>query len=111
MTRQAHDRIMAGLRDAAAYAKGDRSKGKARAISVPQVDVRVVRRRLAMSQSHFAEAFGVSVATIRNWEQGRRQPEGPARVLLAVIARNPGAVLAAIDGAGQRRRTARSALT
>ncbi|MCC7049357.1 MAG: helix-turn-helix domain-containing protein [Alphaproteobacteria bacterium] len=102
---------MAGLRDAIAYAKGDLAKGKPRRVAVPQVDVRVARRRLSMSQSRFAHAFGVSVATVRNWEQGRRQPEGPARVLLAVIAHSPGAVLEALEVRTTPKRRARDALT
>jgi putative transcriptional regulator len=49
-----------------------------------------------LSQSEFARGFGVSVGTLRNWEQHRRQPEGPARVLLTVIRRNPQPVIDAI---------------
>lgn len=82
MTKQAFDSIMAGLEDALAYAKGDRRRGKAHVAQVPAVDVRKARRKLGMSQDRFAASFGVSVATVRNWEQGRRRPEGAARVLL-----------------------------
>lgn len=96
MTKVAHDRIMDGLQDALAFARGDASRGKAQKVAVPTVNVRDARRRLSMSQTAFAATFGVSVATVRNWEQGRRKPEGPARVLLAVIRHSPGAVLAAI---------------
>ncbi|HEV2949996.1 MAG TPA: helix-turn-helix domain-containing protein [Gemmataceae bacterium] len=49
-------------------------------------DVRAIRRRLDQSQTEFARMIGVSVATLQNWEQGRRQPEGPARALLKVAA-------------------------
>jgi DNA-binding transcriptional regulator YiaG len=51
------------------------------------IDVRGVRRRLGLSQSEFASKFGFPTATLRNWEQGRTRPDGPARVLLAIIAR------------------------
>jgi putative transcriptional regulator len=54
--------------------------------------VKRVRRRLRQSQTEFASMIGVSVATLRNWEQGRRVPEGPARALLRVASRNPAAV-------------------
>jgi putative transcriptional regulator len=54
--------------------------------------VRALRRRLGLSQLQFATKFGFQPATLKNWEQGRTQPDGPARVLLAVIARHPDAV-------------------
>ena len=60
------------------------------------IDVAEIRERLGMTQQEFAATFGVSTATVRNWEQGRRRPHGPARVLLCVIAREPKAVLRAI---------------
>lgn len=63
-------------------------------------DVKEIRHRLNKSQSEFALMIGVSVATLQNWEQGRRQPEGPARALLKVAAENPAAVAAALDPAG-----------
>jgi len=59
-------------------------------------DVREIRRKLGRSQSEFALMIGVSVATLQNWEQGRRQPEGPARALLKVAARNPRVVAQAL---------------
>ncbi len=90
MSKKAFNKIMAGLEDAIAFAKGDTSRG---VVHVPGTDVKSARKRLGMTQKVFALNFGVSVETVRNWEQGRRQPEGPARVLLAVIDRNPKAVL------------------
>jgi putative transcriptional regulator len=59
-------------------------------------DVRTIRERLGMSQTEFALMIGVSVSTLRNWEQGRRTPEGPARALLKVAAKNPEAVAEAL---------------
>jgi putative transcriptional regulator len=47
-----------------------------------------------------ARLIGVSTATLRNWEQGRRQPEGPARVLLSMLARDPGIVTRVLSGVG-----------
>jgi putative transcriptional regulator len=52
--------------------------------------------REGLSQEQFAAAFGVSLGTVRNWEQGRRTPDGPARVLLTVIEKSPRTVLRAI---------------
>ena len=98
MAKKAFEAILAGIEDAVAYAKGDKGRGTAHRVRVPTVDVKAARRKLGMSQDRFARSFGVSAATIRNWEQGRRQPEGPARVLLNVIAREPGAVRRALRG-------------
>jgi len=61
-------------------------------LEVPIIDVRATRQRLGLSQAAFAAKFGFQPATLRNWEQGRTRPDGPARVLLAVIARHPEAV-------------------
>ena len=61
-------------------------------------DPRAVRERLGISQAAFARMFGVSVWTLRNWEQGRRRPEGPARALLRVIEREPEAARRALGG-------------
>jgi putative transcriptional regulator len=58
--------------------------------------VRDLRRRAQLTQTEFAAKLGVPVETIRNWEQGKRAPRGPARALLAVIARAPDAVFAAL---------------
>ena len=59
-------------------------------------DIRAIRERLNRSQTEFASLIGVSVATLRNWEQGRRRPEGPARALLTVAEHNPQAVAEAL---------------
>jgi DNA-binding XRE family transcriptional regulator len=70
---------------------------------VGSLDVRAIRlatRGIGATQESFAKAIGVSVKTLRNWEQRRRQPTGPARVLLACIARNPWLVF---DAIGPRR--------
>ena len=56
-------------------------------------DPRIIREKLGLSQSKFAKLLGISVSTLQNWEQGRRKPEGPAKVLLNVAARYPEAVL------------------
>lgn len=60
--------------------------------------VRDLRRRACLTQIEFASRLGVPVETIRNWEQGKRAPRGPARALLAVIAHSPDTVFAALAG-------------
>ncbi|MBD3393074.1 MAG: helix-turn-helix domain-containing protein [Chitinivibrionales bacterium] len=64
-----------------------------RVFHFPESRISKVRRRYRLSQSKFAAMMGISVNTLRNWEQGRRKPEGPARVLLNVVAKHPEAVL------------------
>ena len=63
---------------------------------LPMPNVAALRRRLKLSQAEFTNCFGFSVATIRNWEQGRVLADGPARILLAVIANEPQAVMRAL---------------
>jgi putative transcriptional regulator len=60
-------------------------------------DIKAIRDKLGVSQSEFALMIGVSVSTLQNWEQGRRQPDGPARALLKVAAENPEAVAEALS--------------
>jgi putative transcriptional regulator len=60
-------------------------------------EIKSIRSKLGKSQSEFALMIGVSVATLQNWEQGRRTPEGPAKALLKVAAQNPEAVAEALS--------------
>lgn len=96
MARKAFDKIMTGLDDALAYADGETSRGTAHQVELQDVDVTALRKRLGLSQDRFAMTFGFSVKTVRNWEQGIRHPDGPARILLQVIEREPEAVLRAV---------------
>ena len=68
-----------------------------RIIKFHPADIKAIRMRLGKSQSEFALMIGVSVATLPNWEQGRRNPVGPARALLKVAAENPKAVEQALS--------------
>jgi putative transcriptional regulator len=54
-----------------------------------EIDVAAIRRGTGMTQAEFARSIGVPVATLKNWEQRHRAPKGPARVLLAMVERNP----------------------
>jgi putative transcriptional regulator len=79
--------IVHGLKETAAFLQGEAKPAR---IHIPaQIDVAGIRRKTALSQSRFAEIIGVSIGTLRNWEQGRRVPDGSARVLLAMLAKNP----------------------
>ena len=98
MARIPFEKIMAGLEDALAYAAGDIARGTAHEVKVADVDITHLREKLGLSQDRFAALFGLSPRTVRNWEQGVRHPEGPARILLQVIDREPEAVMRALRG-------------
>ena len=76
-------------------------KGKLKPSRVTKFDaisVKSIRQKLHQSQSEFAFMIGVSPSTLRNWEQGLREPAGPAKVLLTVAQKNPQAVYKALYG-------------
>lgn len=85
-------RMIAAAEEALAFAEGEDTG----AILHEFPDVRAVRGRLGLTQPAFAERFGLSVGSVRDWEQGRVVPDGAARVLLRVIERNPDAVARAV---------------
>ncbi len=85
-------RIIQSLKEVVAWAEGENVPVRLTTFQVPVIDVRRVRRKMRLSQSEFAAKFGFAAATLRNWEQGRSRPDGPARVLLAVLAEHPAAV-------------------
>ncbi len=94
----AGERIVAGLREVLADVRGER-RLPARAVSVPdEIDVPAIRKRFDMSQTEFAATFGISLASLRNWEQGHRRPDTLARAYLAVIDKEPQAVRRALQG-------------
>lgn len=91
-------RLVAGLNDALAHARGELEL-PSYTVAVPEkVDVAGLRHRLGLSQAAFARAFGLDVTALHAWEQGRRRPDRAARVLLAVIAKEPQAVMRALAG-------------
>jgi putative transcriptional regulator len=92
----AGEKILDSIRQARAVLRGE-AEGDF-VIHVPaEFDVKALRRELGMSQSTFAASFGFGLDAVRNWEQGRRRPEGPARALLKVIKHDPDAVRRALS--------------
>ena len=89
---KAIDKGMAGLDDVQAYFDGERDGYGLRNIKVSQPDVAAIRSRTGLPQPAFAKSIGVPLGALKNWEQGRRRPEGPARVLLALIEKRPSIV-------------------
>jgi putative transcriptional regulator len=89
-------KILRGMRQAVAHARGEDVGAKVHNV---EIDVRALRNRLGLSQTEFALRFGFAPGSVRNWEQGHRHPQGPARVLLRVIDREPEAVQRALSAA------------
>lgn len=83
--------LLKSVKQGAAIMKG--TMQPSRVFKSPETEVRSLREKFGLSQDKFAHLVGISVGTLRNWEQGRRKPEGPARVLLQVAALHPEALL------------------
>jgi putative transcriptional regulator len=92
---KAFTEIRDGLEDAISHAKG--KKAKAKEHQIESIDVKSIREKTGMSQQRFCATFGISIGTLRHWEQGLRSPRGAARVLLKVVESNPKAVIKAIE--------------
>jgi len=91
----AFSEISAGLSEAINHAKGKESKVIEHIAE--DLNVKAIRETTGMSQQKFCATFGISVGTLRNWEQGLRSPRGTARVLLQVVKHNPTAIIEAIQ--------------
>lgn len=90
----AYKSIKQGLEEAVEFSKGKKSKAVVHDFS--PLDVKNIRADVGMTQNEFASAFGISVSTLRHWERGDRTPQGPARVLLNVVSKEPKTVLKAL---------------
>jgi putative transcriptional regulator len=89
------DRLMDVLSDTLA----EKTEKQECGLQLPSViDVVAIRKRAGLSQAAFSARIGVPVGTLRNWEQGHRKPQGPARVLLALLDRNPRIVEETLQG-------------
>jgi putative transcriptional regulator len=85
------EELLKSVKQGGEILKGSR-KAK-RVFNFEEPDVRSIREHYGLSQEKFSKLLGISPATLRNWEQGRRKPDGPARILLCVAAKHPKAVL------------------
>ncbi|MDA3941372.1 MAG: helix-turn-helix domain-containing protein [Spirochaetia bacterium] len=92
---KAFNEISAGLNDAIQHVKRE-STGVVEH-KLESVNVKAIREKTGMSQEKFCVTFGISLGTLRHWEQGLRSPRGPARVLLQVMKYNPNAIIEAIQ--------------
>jgi putative transcriptional regulator len=92
-------KLIRSAKEARSIARGE-AKAASYRIHLPgDIDVQSIRKRLGLSQAEFSARFGIPHGTLRDWEQGRRVPEGPARVLLKVIESDPKAVERALAAA------------
>lgn len=92
--------LIESIRDAGKIRRGERAPSR-KFVFKPD-DVRSIREKLQKSQSEFAQMIGVTVSTLQNWEQGRREPQGPARALLVVASKAPEVVAKALASAARR---------
>jgi putative transcriptional regulator len=92
------DELLQSAKEALEIAKGEAIPPRALAFDAP--DPALIRKKLKLSQSKFAERFGLPPATVRDWEQGRRRPDAPARALLKVIDYAPETVARAVGASG-----------
>jgi putative transcriptional regulator len=92
-------KLIRSAKEARTIARGEAKPSSYRIHLPSDVDVQSIRKRLGMSQAEFSARFGIPPGTLRDWEQGRRIPEGPARVLLKVIETDPKAVERALAAA------------
>jgi putative transcriptional regulator len=90
MKDELFEELVASVREGGAILRDEVAPARKFIMAGP--DVKRIRANYKLSQSEFAALIGISVATLRNWEQGRRTPEGPARILLQVAAKHPDAV-------------------
>jgi len=94
MKKETFDELMTSIEQGGAILKG--KKMPSRRFKIEDPDVPEIRRHLGLTQEKFAMLLGISLATLRNWEQGRRKPDGPARILLCIVAKHPKTVLDAV---------------
>lgn len=100
MRKALFDELVTSIKQAGKIHRGE-AKASRTFVFKPE-DVRRIREKLHKSQSEFAQLIGVSLSTLQNWEQGRRQPQGPARALLVVAAKAPQVVAKALAQAVRR---------
>jgi len=93
------DRLLRSMKELQAHLRGEIKLSETVYHVPPETDVRALRETLGLSQSDFAALFGFNVRSLQDWEQGRRRPEIPIRAYLAVIQRDPQAVIRALRAA------------
>jgi len=90
MRDELFNELVESVREGGAILRGEAEPSRSFVVNAP--DIKSIRAKYKISQTEFAALLGISVKTLQNWEQGRRTPKGPARVLLQVAAAHPDAV-------------------
>jgi putative transcriptional regulator len=90
MKDELFNELLDSVREGGAILRGE--KLPSRSFELEKPDIKRIRASYKLSQSEFATLLGIRLSTLQNWEQGRRVPHGPARVLLQVAAKHPDAV-------------------
>jgi putative transcriptional regulator len=91
--------LLASLQQAVDHAHGKKVPGmRVTVVEVDVPDVKAIRRSLRMSQQRFASVFRIPLATVKNWEQGRRVPDAPAAAYLLAIRKKPKEIMEAVKG-------------
>jgi len=104
MKDELFNELVASVREGGAILRGEDKPSRAFVADGP--NIKRIRANYRLSQGQFAALFGISVGTLRNWEQGRRMPDGPARVLLQVAAKHPDAVWDVVRPTARQRQSA-----
>jgi putative transcriptional regulator len=94
MDEKLFDELVESIRETGAYLRGETEPARVHFVGEP--DPREIRARLELTQEEFASLLCISVKTLRNWEQGRRTPTGPAMRLLRIAERHPQVLLEAV---------------
>ena len=99
MTKKAFDRTMAGLTEAVEIAEGRADPSTYRVHIPAEIDVKALRKRLGLTQEAFANQYGFSLGTVRDWEQVRTVPEPSSRAYLKAISKEPVRIARALETA------------
>jgi putative transcriptional regulator len=95
MKDEMFNELLESVRQAGDIRKGTRKPSRHTIIEEP--DVAAIREKYKMTQQEFSSLLGISTGTLRNWEQGRRKPHGPAKVLLKIAEKRPNAILESLS--------------
>lgn len=96
MNEELFTELVASVKEGGAILRGEQKAS--RTLHLDHLDIKQIRVGYNLTQAQFASMMGISVRTLRNWEQGRRVPEGPAMVLLRVAAKHPEAIWETLRG-------------
>ncbi|MES2216874.1 MAG: helix-turn-helix domain-containing protein [Pseudomonadota bacterium] len=84
------DEVIKSMKEAVDFMRGKKTSAVIHKVKIPdKIDVKLIRKNLNLSRQDFADSFGFSIRTLQHWEQGNRRPQGPAKILLLLLQRDP----------------------